>query len=290
MRTASSSAEDGGGAALRPTRRGRVDLAFADVGGRTVLARQFAAYPFHLTRPFHFGDSGRGMATLYLQSASGGLYRGDDLAMTIDVEPGAAAEITTQSSTVVHDAYGDIARLRQEATVGADGFLALWPDPVILLPGAMLRQSIEVTLAAGASALVAESWLGHDPLGQGRPFGILESSTVVRTASSRAPLVAERQLIRGADWRLALGGEAGWTAAGNVFVLGALGQSLAADAVVAALALPDVAAGASALPNGAGLGIRLLARDGVALTAALKAAWRVVFVAAFGSEPLPRRK
>jgi len=266
-----------------------VDLAFADVGGRTVLARQFAAYPFHLTRPFHLGDSGRGMATLYLQSASGGLYRGDDLAMTIDVEPGAAAEITTQSSTVVHDAHGDIARLRQEAMVGAGGFLALWPDPVILLPGAMLRQSIEVTLADGASALVAESWLGHDPLGQGRPFGVLESATIVRTAAA-APLVAERQIIRGSDWRLALGGEAGWTAAGNVFVLGAVGRALSADAVVAAMALPGVAAGASALPNGAGLGIRLLARDGVALTAALKAAWRVAFVAAFGSEPLPRRK
>src|SRR5689334_23739760 len=55
------------------------------------------------------------MATLYLQSAAGGLYRGDDLAVAIEVGPVAAAEITTQAATVVHNAHGDPARLRQRS-------------------------------------------------------------------------------------------------------------------------------------------------------------------------------
>ncbi|MGD9738684.1 MAG: urease accessory protein UreD [Bauldia sp.] len=254
-----------------------------------MLTRQYSSYPFHLTRPFALGGGSAGVATLYLQSASGGLYRDDDLAVAIDVGSGAAAEVTTQASTVVHDTKGMPARLRQRAAVAAGGFLALWPDPTILLPGAVLHQEVDITLEAGASAVVAESWLTHDPLGLGRPFGELRSATIIRRGDGRT-LVADRQLVRGSDWQLALGSAEGWLAAGSAFLLGAVADRVSPAGLTDTLQIADVAGGASALPHGAGIGVRLLARDGVALSAALTAVWRAAFRATFDINPAPRRK
>ena len=49
-------------------------------------------------------------------------------------------------------------------------------------------------------------------------------------------------------------------------------------------------AGASPLPNGAGLGLRLLAIDGGHLSAGLEAVFRTAFRALSGCEPGRRRK
>src|SRR6266568_3233645 len=72
-------------------RRIEASLHFATGGGRTVLVHQHVPYPFHVTRAFHLDRARPDLATLYLQSASGGLYRGDRLMLDIDVAPGAAA-------------------------------------------------------------------------------------------------------------------------------------------------------------------------------------------------------
>ena len=52
--------------------------------------------------PFYLDRECPEIATLYLQSASGGLYRGDDVALSIVAGPHAAAHVTTQASTLVH--------------------------------------------------------------------------------------------------------------------------------------------------------------------------------------------
>ena len=60
-------------------RQGRASLRFSRRGdSKTFISDQYVAYPFHLTRPFYFEGDPDGMLSLYLQSASGGIYRGDD--------------------------------------------------------------------------------------------------------------------------------------------------------------------------------------------------------------------
>jgi urease accessory protein len=56
------------------TRTVEASLCFSRGGGRTVLARQRLPYPFHATRTFHLDQARPDLATLYLQSAAGGLY------------------------------------------------------------------------------------------------------------------------------------------------------------------------------------------------------------------------
>ena len=50
-----------------------------------MLRRQRVPYPFHATRTFYLDQSRPDLATLYMQSAAGGLYRGDHVALSITV-------------------------------------------------------------------------------------------------------------------------------------------------------------------------------------------------------------
>ena len=55
-------------------------LSVDQAGGRTTLRRQQVGYPLHVTRGFYLDAERPDLLTLYLQSASGGLYAGDQLA------------------------------------------------------------------------------------------------------------------------------------------------------------------------------------------------------------------
>ncbi|HZF35124.1 MAG TPA: urease accessory protein UreD, partial [Candidatus Angelobacter sp.] len=79
------------------------EITFArDPGGRTYVRRQHVSYPYHVCRALTFAGDPPGMATLYLQSCAGGIYRDDRLRERIVAEEGAAAHLTTQASTIVH--------------------------------------------------------------------------------------------------------------------------------------------------------------------------------------------
>ena len=99
-------------------RQAEVLLVAELAGGRTVLRRQHVGYPFHVTRAFQLDRMRPDLATLYLQSASGGLYAADRLALDLVVGAGAALNLTTQASTVVHDARGQGSTMCQSVTIG----------------------------------------------------------------------------------------------------------------------------------------------------------------------------
>ena len=77
-------------------RQAEVLLVAELAGGRTVLRRQHVGYPFHITRAFQLDRLRPDLATLYLQSASGGLYAADRLKLDLVVGAGAALNLTTQ--------------------------------------------------------------------------------------------------------------------------------------------------------------------------------------------------
>ncbi|MCB2101475.1 MAG: urease accessory protein UreD, partial [Rhodobacterales bacterium] len=190
-------------------RSGSLDLGFArDPAGRTYLRRQHATHPFHVCRAQYLDRPRSGQATVYLQSCSGGLFRGDRHQVTIACDPGARAHVTTQASTVVHRADGDPARQAVALAVGAGAVLEYCPDPAILFPGAGLVNRTRVTLAPGAAALLWDACLGHDPGGAGAPFDRLDTDVQV---------LDDRGRLRAAD-RMAVTGAA--FAAGTVGVMG----------------------------------------------------------------------
>ena len=270
-------------------RSARAELHFVSGGGRSVLARQRVPYPFHVTRPFYLDRGSAGLATLYLQSASGGLYRGDNLALCLRIDAGAGAHVTTQAGTIVHDTGVFPAHQRVAIHVEANAFLAYTPEPLVLLPGAGLIGDTTIVVAPEAAAIVSEGFAWHDLESGRRAFDRLSQHLVVNNENGRC-LVRDVGSLSGRDFL------------GNASPLGSY-KAVATTLVLAGRArLPDPAllltaveasgclAGVGALPNGAGLLIRCLATDGGALRAGLASVFFESFRTLVGSAPAPRPK
>lgn len=263
---------------------------FARSGERTFIHRQEVPYPFHVTRPFVLDAGCPQLSTLYLQSASGGLYRGDRLRLRIAARPGAMAHVTTQAATVVHDGSGGgtVQRTRVEVADGA--FLALTVDPLVLFPGADLLSTTELALAGcDARAIIADGFAVHDPAGASEPFRRLATRARV-TGPAGQLLCADAGDITGEEFCGRSSPLGPYRAVGTVMMLGGYAVAVDAGDLERQLERLGCLAGASALPNGCGSFVRLLAPDGGTLARGLDAAVAIAIEAALGIVPARRRK
>jgi urease accessory protein len=224
------------------------------------LLHQHVPYPFHLTRPFYLHTARPDLATVYLQSASGGLYDGDDLSLALHVAPGATAHVTTQSATIVHACRRVPVHLGVTATVEPGGFLALIPDPLVLFPAAQVVTTTDLTVHHQACAVLADAASLHDPRGQDRPFGRFHGAITVRDATGALRL-RDRGAIDGANVH-GLGVLASWRAWGLLLLLAPSNLLPEPAALEAAAGAAGCLAGASTVPHGLGLAVRLLGPDG----------------------------
>ena len=169
----------------RPARlpSGKGILGFARVDGATALVRAEAASPLQILTPRGRGSS----AWVFLVSHGGGLVAGDDVALSVEVGPGAAALLTTQAETKIYRARdGRGASQRLDARVGPGGVLALLPDPVSPFAGSRYEQRLRFDLAAGAS-LVALDAVAAGRCARGERWSLdrYRSSTEVLVAGQR---------------------------------------------------------------------------------------------------------
>ena len=249
----------------------------------TILTRRRVRWPFVLTTPLRLDAAPADMLTVMLQSSSGAITAGDRLGWRIAAGPGAALHVTTQAATAVHAMpAGTSAEDTLHLHAEAGSLVEVLPEPLILFPTATLRRRSTLVVDPGATVLLAESVLAHDPSGAGRPFGRLAWETTVRRPDGTL-LLLDRAEIDGA-------GLAG--AHGTLFLLAPpqkLPASLIADLDAALAPIEGLYAGASALPAEAGLGLRLVATGGRPLRAGLLAAWTVIRTALTGEAPGQRR-
>lgn len=263
-----------------------------DGGGRSFLARQFMPYPFHITRPFRLDGDPNGMATLYLQSSSGGVYSGDVLDLHLCMGPGSAIHLTTQASTIVHAARKEVGAETRMTIDLAEGAFCEWlPDPIILMAGARLSARTKVRMQAGARLILADSFLSHAPWDAGGHFDRYTSELSVHRAHDRTVLV-ERMELSGTSYRGGAAAMAGWRCHGLLLALSAPADTPALDVVRARIAAeaPLALAGVSALRDGCGWTARMLAPEAVSLRKALFAAWYGARLAMAGVLPSSRRK
>lgn len=259
------------------TREGRAELRFAHDGWRTHLARNYATYPFHVTRPLYFDSGWPELPTVVLQSASGGLFQGDRLTLDIAVEEGAFAQVTTQSATKVHSMERDRAMQETRLTIGAGAHLELIADATILFPASHVETMTLVELAPGASAILAEGFLWHDPKGGDAPTFARMASTVEARDERGRLLARDRYRIEEpasdastlAEWRA-------MKAQGTLYAFGVAkdGGSLVSGLRAALGVVEGAYLGVSALPNEAGALVRVLAPEGNIMRGAQATAWR----------------
>ena len=272
--------------------RGRAEITFAlDPGGGTYIRRQFVSYPYHVCRPLTFAGDPDGMATLYLQSCAGGIFRDDRLRENFCAEEGTSAHVTTQAATIVHSMDRGMARQEVMIEASADSLLEVMPDPFILFPQTRFANATHVRAHQSATVIVTDSFSCHDPAGGGALFDWFHGDLVVRGWQGRV-LARDRFRIPGTA---VAGRYPGITAAyasqGSVFVIHSGRTAELVDTLRTATAgIDHIYAGASALPNGCGAWLRIMAPDAVGLRAAMTAAWQSTRRLLTGRLPAPRRK
>jgi urease accessory protein len=270
-------------------RKAEVLLTAELAGGRTMLRRQRVGYPFHVTRPFHLDRMRPELATLYLQSASGGLYAADELKLDLTVGARAALHLTTQASTIVHEGRNSGSTMRHAVRVDDAAFCAIVSDPYVLFPGADLQVETTAIVSSSAVLIMAEGFATHDPQRQGRMFERFSTNTRIVREDGKL-LVCDRGTVNGHELSASCGVLGGMTAAGSVLIIAPpelLGEIAEIEAAVDAC---GCLAGITLAPNRAGIAMRLLAPDGGALIRGIEAAFHMSARAALGVDLTPRRK
>lgn len=270
-------------------RRGRFDLDFMRHGPRTVIGQQHVSYPFHLTRPFNLDSAIPALLTIYQQSASGGLYRADELSCRYHLGAGAAAHVTTQAATVVHDCQGQPARQALDMTLEDGAFLALVPDPLVLFPGAAVASVLNARLAHEAVLLLADTFALHDPQAKGRPFDQLSSEISIRDAGDRL-LVRDCFRIRGCELSGPASPVGQWRIVSSFLLLGPPDRLPSGDVLTGLDPGAGAVLGVSPLAHDAGWSVRCLAADAVGARRVAEKLFAACVLAAFGQLPARRPK
>jgi urease accessory protein len=243
--------------------------------------------------PFYLDAAAAGMAFVYMQNPTGGVFAGDHLIASVIAEAGARVHLTTQSATKLYRTEDGPACQELRFVLGVGAYVEHVPDPLIPHAGSRFTQNMSVELAPDALFVAAETIApGRRARGERFAYDLLELRTSVRCGGRE--LCAERLRLephRAPPNRPGVLGDADYL----VSLI-----ALAPDRDVAALAsaIGDAVAGhahtgvrgaAGELPNGAGALARILAPDAVAANHALRSAWAAARLALIGL-PLPERR
>lgn len=272
---------------------GRLELSFSvDGNGRTFIDHQYASNPFHICRAHYLDADLPEMATLYIQSCAGGIYRDDRHEICITANPGANVHLTTQASTIVHGMVQGEAHQTTRILVRKNAFVEYLPDPMILFPIAHLTSSIELRMEEDAQIVLGDAFLSHDPEQREEPFGFLANE--LRMIDGMGHLIAlDRFRVEGDEIANGKSGAMGRHNAHGMLIA-VVRQPIIANlksSLVDVLSTVDgIYAGVSILPQGTGVWVRFTTIDGSSLSHAMLSAWKTTRLAISGHIPDNRRK
>lgn len=279
--------------ALPAQTKSTAHIAFSKApSGASYVSRQEVGYPFHLGRTLTLPQDPPGMAAVYLQSCSGGLFAGEQLHLHLHAGPGTQVHVSTGAATVAHSMLEQSARQTVTLVAEPDALLEYLPMATILFPQTRLHSQVDVTLHPGARVLLCDAFCLHIPAGSEGLPGFYRADLQVYSPAGKL-LAGDRLAMTGADLQRRLPGVSGQRQALATFML--VGQGLPVESLKRALreALHDVAdsyQGVSALPNDCGVSVRVMSADAVALRNALHLAWACVRQQLTGLAPRVRRK
>lgn len=168
---------------------GILNITFEREGERTVAREIRQQVPLRVIRPFY--PEGEGPAHLYLLNATAGILEGDRMEVTLRLEKGAYAVVTTPAATRVHAMPFGEARQRTRLSVGAGATLEYLAEPVLPYRGAAFHQETEILLEEGAILFYVDL-LGPGRLGRGEAFAYRLYENQLRIVDSEGVLVQER--------------------------------------------------------------------------------------------------
>lgn len=136
---------------------------------RTRLVGREQRFPLRTTVPLYLDPSDPGLAFIYVQNPTGGVFAGDRLDTRLAVGEGARVQLTTQSATKLYRMDGDQARQEFDFDLAERSYLEYLPDPVIPQRGSQLSQRMNVEVGPHAT-LIATEIVGPGRLARGERF------------------------------------------------------------------------------------------------------------------------
>jgi urease accessory protein len=275
-------------------KHGVLTMEFARCGSRSVLANLYRQAPLLAQQALYWDERLSEMPCVFVITTSGCVVQGDRLDIGISVGPGAMAHVTTQAATKVHEMDAGFAVQSTHLELAEGSYLEMLPGPVIPHRHSRFAATTTATVAATATVLIAEQLApGRKHHGTGEVFEYdLYSSALTIARPDGTGLWAEKLVSE--PWRYPVR-QAGVMGGFDVLASVTLAApSRVADAVLGHVeatidASAGYMAGASRLPNGAGLVYKVLGKETEPVTAKVREFWQLVRRAALGSDiPEPR--
>lgn len=289
-----------------PGKEGRLELTFAaDETGRTQLVRDFARAPFHVGRALDH-DPHPDAATVYIQSPTGGVAQGDRRSIEISASEGTIAHVSTASRTKVLSMECNYATTSLSLDVDTGGYLEYLPEPTILNADARYQQDVTLCVPSEATAIFGDVVV-PGRLAREERFEFERYVSRLRVRDRDGLLVADTtDLHPAADDPTAPGVLGEFAVYGSLYVLTPSAETdhgrevgadheregdtestmevatsaderpnpvTLSDALHESVTGSDARAGATTLPNDAGVLVRALGHRADAVTDALDAAW-----------------
>ena len=118
--------------------------------GKTIVTHQYETHPLLISSPFRLeGETSNDRrAYLYLRNNSPGLFAGDELNISLNLQEKTKLYLTEQSATKVHPTTmpGVKAKVNYQWTIAKDAMVEFVPEPVILYRDSALQQTTQVKM------------------------------------------------------------------------------------------------------------------------------------------------
>jgi len=275
-----------------PGKVAHLRLGFERRGARSILADLFRRAPLIVHRAIYWDEEMPEMPCVFIVSNSGGILQGDRNTISIEVGSDAQAHVTTQSATKIHEMDANFAAQLQEIILHDNAYLEYLPDPTIPHRRTRFLTDTRITIAPTATLLYSEILMaGRKYYANGELYKYeLFSSKVRAERPEGKELLTEKVIIRPrqqAVRRVGVMGE--FDVFGNVILLTPKQHAdRIFEQVSAVVNLPEQwAAGASRLPNDAGLIYKVVGMESAPVRAKIREFWSIVRAQVVGAS-VPR--
>lgn len=174
-------------------RVGCLELRYGRDGLRTILTASRCSTPWHFFPPAYLDDSG--CAVTSLVNPSGGFVAGDHLSIHAALEEGAHVLMTTPSASRVYRSLGEDSRQSVTLSVSPGAVIEWFPEVTIPFAGSRFVQTMAVTLAKGATALIWDS-LASGRVARGERWAFTSLRNEIDLTTAPGARLLERYHVR----------------------------------------------------------------------------------------------
>jgi urease accessory protein len=275
-----------------PGKVAHLRLGFERRGSRSILADLFRRAPLIVHRAIYWDEEMPDMPCVFIISNAGGILQGDRNTISIEVGRDACAHVTTQSATKIHAMDANYASQLQEIVLHDNAYLEYLPDPMIPHRHTRFLTHTRIAIAPSATLLYSEILMaGRKYYGEGELYEYdLFSSTVRAERPEGGELFTEKFIVRPQQQSVRRVGVMGeFDVFGNVILLTPRPHADRIFEQVPAVVRLDEkwAAGASRLPNDAGLIYKVVGMETAQVRARIREFWSLVRAEVVGAR-VPR--